>query len=276
MLIRSIRYVTKNKINKPNFISFQSEHDGDDDDDEETESDSSQTNTEQLEKPADSSVPHPFNMQAPPQSGPYSAESLSNSTSHMNPAFTSPPSLANLMPPSLPQQNPLSPRLPILQSPPELSNFPMMPPHPQLQNMPNQIPSPQQHFSGVTNQIPPNMFTNFSNQLPVRPNFYPTHSLNLQQYPNMNSQETFPNDQKLFKTSPVAPPFPQSQSHPQFKHETNPARSVMNSMQNNEPLDMSKASLIQRYVIMCLDARKPVFRGLRLTKTPTSLCFRTV
>ena len=204
-------------------------------------------------------------MQAPPQSGPYSAESLSNSTSHMNPAFTSPPSLANLMPPSRPQPNPSSPRLPILQSPPELSNFPMMP-HPQLQNMPNQIPSPQQHFSGVTNQIPPNMFTNFSNQLPVRPNFYPTHSLNMQQYPNMSSQKTFPNDQKLFTTAPVAPPFPQSQSHPQFKHETNPARSVMNSMQNNEPLDMSKASLIQRYVIICAWNRENLSLGLAFNK----------
>ena len=226
-------------------FSFQTEED-----DEETESDSSQTNTEQFQAPSDTSWTHPLNMQAPAQSSPYTIGSSANSTSQMNPGFTASSNLANLMPPSIPQHNPTSPRLPMLQSPPDFSNISMMP-RPQLQNMSSQLPPPQQQFSGLTNQIPPPpLLTNFSNQLPGQPNFYQAHQLQMQQYPKINSQETFQSDQKSFMPSREAPSFSQTPSCPQFKQEeVNPDRSLGNIVTNNEPLDMSRSSLSQRYSI---------------------------
>ena len=182
--------------------------------------------------------------------------------------------------PCLPQQNPLSPRLPMLQSPPQFPNVPMMPhppfqnlPHPQLQSIPmpqlQNIPVPQlrnmpmhnmphpqlqnvaNHMvpphSGLTNQFPPPPpLTGFSNQFPIPPNFYPPHAPQMAPYPTLGSKETFHSDQNFYSSSRETTQF-----NPHSNRETvNPGNSLyMNNIQNNEPLDMSKSSQNKRYVL---------------------------
>ena len=181
----------------------------------------------------------------------------------------------------LPSQNPLSPRLPLLQSPPpQFPNVPMMPhphfqniPHPQLQNMPmpqlqnipvplsqtipmHNMPHPQlqtvaNHMGpphpGLMNQVPPPppLRTGLSNPYPMPPSFYGPHAPQMPLYPIHGSNETFHNDQKLFMNSRGTTPF---NRHSNMETINPGNRLYMNNIQNNEPLDMSKSSQNKRFV----------------------------
>ena len=206
-------------------------------------------------------------MQSSVSSNSTETDTSTNSMCQMSSPFTSP---------CLPSQNPLSPRLPMLQSPPQ---FPMMPhphfqnlPHPQLTNMPlpqlqnipvpmsqslsmHNMPHPQLQtvanqmvppHPGLTNQLPPPppLRTGLSNHYPMPPNFYGPHAPQMPPFPAHGPIETFHNDQKLFMNSRETTPF-----NPHSNMETvNPGNNLyMNNLQNNEPLDMSKSSQNKRY-----------------------------